>query len=55
MHKLWLDIKLDPIAYMNVEDTDIKCKECGALIRITLQNGELKKSQLMKAGESDRK
>jgi hypothetical protein len=55
MHKLWLDIKLDPIAYMNVEDTDIKCKECGALIRITLQNGELKKSQLMKAAESDRK
>jgi hypothetical protein len=49
------DIKLDPIAYWNVEDTDIKCKECGALMRITLQNGDLNKSQLIKPGESDRK
>jgi predicted nucleic acid-binding Zn ribbon protein len=38
------DIKLDPVAYWNVEDTDIKCKECGALMRITLEEGELKKS-----------
>lgn len=48
-------IKLDPVGYWNVEDTDIKCKECGALMRITLENGELKRSQLMKDDEPDRK
>jgi DNA-directed RNA polymerase subunit RPC12/RpoP len=47
------DIILMPYTYWNVQDTDIKCKECGALMRITLEQGELKKSTLVEPGRSD--
>jgi DNA-directed RNA polymerase subunit RPC12/RpoP len=49
------NIILMPTTYWNVQDTDIKCKECGALMRITLERGELKKSTLVEPGKSDRR
>lgn len=49
------DIILVPYTYWNVQDTDVKCKDCGALLRITLKEGELTKSTLVEPGQSDRR
>jgi hypothetical protein len=49
------DIILMPYTYWNVQDTDIKCKECGALMKITLEKGKLRKSELVEPGKSDRR
>jgi RNase P subunit RPR2 len=36
-------IYLNPKAYWNVNDIDVKCKKCNTINTITLENGELKK------------
>jgi hypothetical protein len=34
---------LTPHAFWNISDLGVKCKNCGTIITITLENGELKK------------
>jgi hypothetical protein len=39
-------IFLSPYTYWNVKDTDVRCKNCKALLTISLENGELKKCRV---------
>jgi hypothetical protein len=34
---------LTPIAFWNVDDLNLKCKDCGTINTVTIENGELKK------------
>jgi uncharacterized Zn finger protein len=34
---------LDPKSYWTINDAAVKCKNCGTINTITLENGELKK------------
>jgi RNase P subunit RPR2 len=36
-------IYLNPKAYWNVNDVDVKCEKCNTINTITLENGELKR------------
>jgi hypothetical protein len=36
------NIRLEPLTYWNIENEDIKCKNCHAIITITLEGGKLK-------------
>jgi hypothetical protein len=36
-------IYLTPHAFWNISDFDAKCEKCGAIITITMENGELRK------------
>jgi ribosomal protein S27E len=39
------NITLDHLTYWDIENEDIKCKNCGAIITITLEGGKLKGSR----------
>ena len=39
-------INLPPFTYWNVQDADVRCKNCKALMTITLERGELKKCRI---------
>jgi uncharacterized Zn finger protein len=36
---------LTPHAFWNVNDLNVKCKDCGTINTITVENGELKKHE----------
>jgi rubrerythrin len=39
-------IYLDSYTYWNVEDTDIRCQFCKALMAVTTEDGQIKKTRL---------
>ena len=47
------NVYLSPMTYWNIEDSDVKCTNCKAILTITLKDGELKKINLKKAGSSN--
>ena len=38
---------LTPHAFWNISDLGIKCKECGTINTITIENGGLKKTRIV--------
>ncbi|MFY9566426.1 MAG: hypothetical protein WAQ29_08755 [Nitrososphaeraceae archaeon] len=36
---------LTPHAFWNVNDLNVKCKDCGTINTVTIENGELKKQE----------